>query len=65
MVYDKKITTLSQARQRLKLKTRSKRFDNLIQSVKGFIKSEVSRILNLYFSKNQDIKESYYRKAIL
>lgn len=54
--YDKEITELSSYRQSRGLKTRSKRYDSLIQRVRGFIKSHINYILNDYFDKNQDIK---------
>lgn len=65
--YDKQITTLLSARQAClskynnenptnKLTIRSKRYDKLITQVKGFIKTEINRILNKYFAKNKDIQ---------
>jgi putative transposase len=65
--YDKKITELFSSRQSCiskynnhnptnKLKIRSKRYDKLIIQVKGFIKTEINRILNKYFAKNKDIE---------
>jgi putative transposase len=52
----KKIQELASARQSLGLKTRSKKYDNLIKQVKGFIKTEINRLLNDYFARHQDIQ---------
>lgn len=54
--YDRKIQELSSSRQRLGLKTRSKRYDNLINQVRGFIKTETNRILNKYIENNPKVK---------
>jgi putative transposase len=65
--YDEKINELFSHRQYCltnynkknptkKIKIRSKRYDNLINQVRGFIKTETNRILNQYFDKHQDIK---------
>ena len=65
--YDEKITELFSHRQYClsnynkknptkKIKVRSKRYDNLINQVRGFIKTETNRILNHYFDKHQDIQ---------
>ena len=57
--YDKQITNLYQERQKIGLKVKSKRYDNLIAKVRGFIKSSINRILNSYFLKDSlilDIK---------
>jgi hypothetical protein len=43
-IYDKKITQLAAERQKLGLKTRSQRYDNLITRVRGFIKTEINQI---------------------
>lgn len=44
--YDRLITTLAKNRQRQKLKTRSKRYSNLINTLRSFLKNEVNRTLN-------------------
>ena len=64
--FDKKITELFSARQSCiskfnnqnkgKLSIRSKKYDSLIKQVKGFIKTELNRIINRYFEKNTNIK---------
>ena len=65
--YDKKIQSLLSARQQCltnynkknptkKISIKSKRYNNLINQVRGFIKTETNRILNQYFDKNQNIK---------
>ena len=59
--YDNKITMLAKARQQLGLKTRSKRYDNLIMQVRGFIKSEINRILNKYF----ELKHNELKKIVI
>lgn len=55
-VYDQKIHNLSSTRQSLGLKTKSKRYDGLINQVRGFIKTETNRILNKFFLNNQNIE---------
>lgn len=61
--YDEKITTLLSDRQYIfrkssnkKSKIRSKRYDQLITQVRGFIKTEINRILNYYFEVNKNIQ---------
>jgi putative transposase len=54
--FDKKIYDLSSTRQSLGLKTKSKRYDGLINQVRGFIKTETNRILNKFFLNNQNIE---------
>lgn len=60
--YDEKITTLLADRQYIfrknkdkKNKIRSKKYDSLIAQVRGFIKTEINRILNHYFEINKNI----------
>ena len=60
--YDKKIKDLSATRQSLGLKTRSKRYDGLINQVRGFIKTETNRILNKFFINNQDVQKVVIEK---
>ena len=54
--FDKRIQELASIRQSLGLKTRSKKYDGLIKQVKGFIKTEINRLLNSYFAKHQNIQ---------
>lgn len=61
--YDRRITDLFADRQYIfrkskdkKNKIRSKRYDSLIKQVRGFIKTEINRILNQFFEKNTNIK---------
>ena len=61
--YDEKITTLLADRQYIfrksqnkKNKIRSKKYDQLITQVRGFIKTEINRILNHYFEINKNIQ---------
>lgn len=65
--YDEKINELFSNRQYCltnynkknpakKIKVKSRRYNNLINQVRGFIKTETNRILNAYFDKHQDIK---------
>ena len=65
--YDKKITDLLSVRQQCltnhnkknptkKISIKSKRYNGLINQVRGFIKTETNRILNQYFDKNQNIE---------
>jgi len=74
--YDEKINELFSHRQycltnynknnpNKKIKIRSKRYDNLINQVRGFIKTETNRILNQYFDKHQDIKTVVIEKLRL
>lgn len=62
-IYDKRINTLLADRQYIfrhskdkKNKIRSKRYDSLLSSLRGFIKSNINRILNNYFERNKNIK---------
>lgn len=65
--YDKKLNDLLSARQSCltnynknnphkQIKIRSKRYDNLVNQIRGFIKSETNRILNYYFETHQNIQ---------
>lgn len=53
--YDKQIIALAGERQKQGLKTRSKRYDNLIAQARGFIKTQINRILNNYFENDSSI----------
>ncbi len=44
--YDRKITALARHRQKIGLKPRSARYKRLVDSLRGFIRSEIGRILN-------------------
>jgi putative transposase len=45
-VYDRKITALAKHRQRTGLKPRSEKYKRYVASLKGFIRSEIGRIIN-------------------
>lgn len=55
-VYDKQLTALAAQRQRLGLKTRSPKYDSLINRIRGFIKTEVGRIVNQFVRERPDLE---------
>lgn len=50
--YDREISELARARQKLGLKVSSRRYQRLMTALRGFVKSEVGRVLNRYFARH-------------
>lgn len=52
LCYDREISDLARARQKLSLKVSSRRYQRLMTALRGFVKSEVGRVLNRYFARH-------------